>query len=301
MFKSILNRVKKSFSNYNELKKLKKYINNDNKYSFTEKDFNLYKNEIATKLSPLKTTSFSKSLNEVLIRDEKIFWPEAVSTADLAWLHHEIFDPFENNPSSYDHPKIEIDNAKWVIDAGCCEGYFSLFAFNRNPSCNLIAFEPLLEMEEALGKTFKNRIEEKRFVLEQKCIGKEKGFLRFQFDNMHLCDSASSSNLSNDDNKNDTSYEVEVTSLDEVGRHHGLKYGGVIKMDIEGAEMDALTGATEIMAKYKPKLAVAVYHDYENALKCKEIILKANPEYNVEFRGMYGYFLPPRPYILFAW
>jgi len=75
----------------------------------------------------------------------------------------------------------------------------------------------------------------------------------------------------------------------------------MIKMDVEGAEMDALLGGTQLLRNQKPKLAVAVYHDYDNAKLCSDIILQANPAYHIEFRGMYNWFYPARPYLLFAW
>ena len=56
-------------------------------------------------------------------------------------------------------------------------------------------------------------------------------------------------------------------------------------MDIEGYKMNALKGAEKTLRNLKPSLAIAVYHEYENALRCKEIIKKANPDYEFEFRG----------------
>lgn len=53
------------------------------------------------------------------------------------------------------------------------------------------------------------------------------------------------------------SQEVDCTTLDQVleGRHPSY-----IKLDIEGAEPDALTGASECIRSDRPVLAVCVYH-----------------------------------------
>lgn len=300
MIKKIKNKFAKLLKKYHELNELKQYLESKKGlYAFSAFDLMLYKIETNTKMPLKKSTETNDGLKNIAIGNQHIFWPKEVSDADLPWLYHEIFDPFEYNPSSYDHPKMEYEKAKWIIDGGCCEGYFSLFSFNKNPSCKVIAFEPLKEIEIALNKTFANEIHEKKFILEQKAIGANQGIIQFQFNSTHLCDSCSSKELNENDKS--TSYDVNVVSLDSITDVYDLNQNGIIKMDIEGAEMNALTGARELMRKHKPKLAIAVYHDYENALKCRDIILNANSEYTVEFRGMYGYFKPPRPYILFAW
>jgi FkbM family methyltransferase len=50
---------------------------------------------------------------------------------------------------------------------------------------------------------------------------------------------------------------IQVASLDEVLVNQPINY---IKMDIEGAEMDALVGSLSILKKNKPNLAISIYH-----------------------------------------
>lgn len=296
MIKRIINKIIRTIDEYKNLKSLNAYFQNKSGiYEFSRKDLDLYKIETKTKLFPKKTKKINDNLSIVSILKHEIYWPNNVSDSDLPWLYHEIFDSYESNPSSYNHPNICYQDADWVIDAGCCEGYFSLFVYDNNKTCSVFALEPLKEMKESLLRTFKTKIEQNKFNLISKALGKEPGKAKFSCDDNHLCDSSITNN------NNTQSYEVEITSLDILIKENNLTENGIIKMDIEGAEMDALKGGCNIMKKYKPMMAIAVYHDYENAIKCRNIILKANPEYKTEFRGMYGYFSPPRPYILFAW
>lgn len=58
----------------------------------------------------------------------------------------------------------------------------------------------------------------------------------------------------------------------------------MIKMDIEGAEMNALIGAKETIKKYKPKLAISVYHKYEDIWELPLFIHELVPEYKLYIR-----------------
>lgn len=74
-----------------------------------------------------------------------------------------------------------------------------------------------------------------------------------------------------------------------------------IKLDIEGAEQDALIGARNTIKKYQPILAVCIYHKAQDWYKVPEIILNICSEYDIYLRhymeGIYEtvmYFIPKR-------
>lgn len=57
-----------------------------------------------------------------------------------------------------------------------------------------------------------------------------------------------------------------------------------IKMDLEGAELHALGGAKQTIQRYRPKLAVSIYHKPEDIWEIPGIILKLNPDYRLYLR-----------------
>ncbi len=74
--------------------------------------------------------------------------------------------------------------------------------------------------------------------------------------------------------------EVEVDSIDNaIGKQVTF-----VKMDIEGAEYQALLGARNTIRDYKPKLAICVYHKAEDIWELPSLIHKLNPEYRFYFR-----------------
>ncbi len=55
-------------------------------------------------------------------------------------------------------------------------------------------------------------------------------------------------------------------------------------MDIEGAEYEAVEGAKTIIATYKPKLTICLYHKYEDITRIPLLIKKIEPKYKLFLR-----------------
>lgn len=73
---------------------------------------------------------------------------------------------------------------------------------------------------------------------------------------------------------------IEAVNLDTV-IHEKVTF---IKMDIEGAEYNALMGSKRIITQYKPKLAISVYHKPEDIWVIPELICQINPDYTLYLR-----------------
>lgn len=74
--------------------------------------------------------------------------------------------------------------------------------------------------------------------------------------------------------------QIPVTSLDEEV-HEKITF---IKLDIEGAEYEALKGAERIIRQYKPKLAISVYHKWEDIWELPKLILSFYSGYTFYLR-----------------
>ena len=75
------------------------------------------------------------------------------------------------------------------------------------------------------------------------------------------------------DNSEDI-YTINTISIDEYVYENKIKKVDFIKMDIEGAELEALKGAKSTISDHRPQLAVAIYHvGYNNSSDLYEIPL----------------------------
>lgn len=76
----------------------------------------------------------------------------------------------------------------------------------------------------------------------------------------------------------------ETGNVVKLSDHLKNVFPTYIKMDIEGAELEALKGAEETIKKCKPKLAVCVYHNPEHIWQIPFYIKKMLPDYKIYFR-----------------
>ena len=74
---------------------------------------------------------------------------------------------------------------------------------------------------------------------------------------------------------------IPVTSIDQELAGKRITF---IKMDIEGAEMKALQGASRAIAEQHPKLAICLYHHPEHILSVPLLILSLYPGYRFYLR-----------------
>jgi FkbM family methyltransferase len=82
----------------------------------------------------------------------------------------------------------------------------------------------------------------------------------------------------------DGAESAETITLDDYVAQRSLDRVDVVKMDIEGAERLALRGAARTLARFKPRLAICLYHLEDDPLVIPELILEANPNYRFGFR-----------------
>jgi FkbM family methyltransferase len=74
-----------------------------------------------------------------------------------------------------------------------------------------------------------------------------------------------------------------TVSLDEYVAQNAIDRVDFIKMDIEGSECPALIGASEILKKHKPRLAISAYHKSDDLWVIPQLIRSINPSYRFHF------------------
>lgn len=79
---------------------------------------------------------------------------------------------------------------------------------------------------------------------------------------------------------------IEAITIDEIVGDDKVTF---IKMDIEGAELEALRGSRETIRKHIPRLAISIYHKPEDIIDILSFIHELIPEYRFWIR-QYSYF-----------
>jgi predicted rRNA methylase YqxC with S4 and FtsJ domains len=93
-----------------------------------------------------------------------------------------------------------------------------------------------------------------------------------------------------------SNYEEDgiFTTIDQFSQTIAPEKVSFIKMDIEGAEIKALSGAKKVIASHRPKMAICVYHDYSHLRRIKNIIQTIDSRYQFETLGPVLYCTPKK-------
>lgn len=168
---------------------------------------------------------------------------------------------------------IHIRNGEVFIDGGAYTGdtIRELIKAARRQNQKIkkvIAFEPNEENYRILKDSWKT---EKVELINKGLSEKEEVLLFYEYGN--------ASRLTKDVDEATT--QVPVTNIDAIP---SCREATFIKMDIEGAELDALKGGRETIVRNHPKLAICIYHNNEHMLAIAEYIHEIAPEYKLYVR-----------------
>lgn len=119
-------------------------------------------------------------------------------------------------------------------------------------------------------------------VSYEQCVENLTGYSNVEVRNT-VCASGAKSNISFRDGKGEGSFvdenateTVEVDVIDVVAKDKKI---AMIKMDVEGMELEALRGAAETIKTQTPVLAISIYHKREDIWEIPDYILSLNDNY----------------------
>ncbi len=166
----------------------------------------------------------------------------------------------------------QVKRGDTVIDCGAHVGVFTDYALRRGAS-KVISVEPEPVNAAALRRTFAKEIAEGRVIVAENAAWNAETTLDFTLSTQNS--GGNSAVMFQGGRK----ISVRAVRLDTLMRELGIAKVDYIKMDIEGAEREALKGAEEVLKRDKPRLMVEFYHLADDPEVLPKIILGARPDY----------------------
>ncbi|MGQ9910242.1 MAG: FkbM family methyltransferase [Candidatus Flexifilum sp.] len=170
---------------------------------------------------------------------------------------------------------IGVEAGDIVIDAGGCWGDTALY-FAVHGASKVFSFEflesnlKIFKRNLSLNPEFAPSVE----IIEQPLWDKDDELLIFE-------NQGPGSRTKHADSLESSSRSVASVTIDSFVKSKGLDRVDFIKMDIEGAELQALHGASETIREFGPKLAITVYHKPDDIIKIPQLIKSLRPNYRL--------------------
>lgn len=217
-----------------------------------------YENETIVISSRLYNKEMYKQLVDNNVPVEKII---NVGAMDDVLVKNQYFDLPQLKPKK----SFEV-----FVDGGCFDGmssvYFSEWCNKSN--YKIYAFEPDNHNSEKVRLNFEKYHISNEII--SKGIWNEPKQLHF-------------SNAGDVESSITDSGEtiIDVDCIDNINYDSPVTF---IKMDIEGAELNALKGAEKTIKRDKPRLAISIYHKPEDIIEIPKLLLDYNNEYKFYLR-----------------
>jgi FkbM family methyltransferase len=160
-----------------------------------------------------------------------------------------------------------------VLDCGANIGVYTRHALERGARL-VVAIEPAPESLDCLRRNVASLVASGRVVVYPKGVWNKDDELQLSVSSGWA--STGSSVVLDRQGKGP---KVPLTTIDKLASELGLPSVDFIKMDIEGAEMQALEGATETVRRFRPRMAISVEHRPSDPDKITELVHRLWPDY----------------------
>lgn len=266
----------------------------------TKKDFlSILKLNLIRSLKPhflfggeKKDYNFYSFKDKVLIFDNYIFKPAEIKQdpqkfcfSEIIWGYSTLIEEILIT-KVYEDEEVKIGLNDIVLDCGANIGIFSVYASKKAKM--VYAFEPGKNEIASLykNKTFNNCNNIK--IISKAVLDNSRNarLVLLGVVSSYLVSKEKKENKEESDIKDVSN--IETISIDEFVEKEGLEKVDFIKMDIEGSEEKALLGAKETLKKFKPKLALSIYHKLSDFYKIPLLIKKLNPDYKIRVKNKKG-------------
>ncbi|MFB3777486.1 MAG: FkbM family methyltransferase [Bryobacteraceae bacterium] len=173
----------------------------------------------------------------------------------------------EQRTSLYDSAGQTVRPGDVVLDCGANIGLYTLAALERGASL-VVAIEPALDNVECLRRNLAGYVASGRVMIYPKGVWDKDDLLRL---NVQPSNSASYS-VALRYRGSRTGPQVELTTIDELVRDLELTRVDYIKMDIEGAERQALRGAAATIGRFRPRMTISMEHRFDDPLGIPQLV-----------------------------
>lgn len=170
--------------------------------------------------------------------------------------------------------RVAVQPGDHVIDCGACYGDTALlFAASAGEDGRVLSFEPHPD----IGRLFqRNRDLNPRLARRMTLLPAATGETAGGTAAFSLCGPGSHLDHSNPRLQR---ADIPVTSIDAETERLGWPRVDFIKMDVEGAELATLKGAERTLRRFRPRLAVCLYHSPEDFFRIPRFLVECDLGY----------------------
>ena len=173
-----------------------------------------------------------------------------------------------------------LNNRTIFYDLGANAGYYSLIAATVISEGEIHAFEPMNSSREKFNQHLKKNAARIYPVIKLHPYAITSHRQQLTFSN---ADTEGASYI----RKGTGKLEVQGVSLDEL-IEEGFPPPDVLKIDVEGAEFDVLTGSMNVLRRYRPRILLATHDSHLPGVKKKCIDLLQSLGYHLTYTGNYN-------------